>query len=61
MVTASNTMMTPTINIATHTPPIMYRLSFGASEKENKVNSVVDKEQFNNLKVKSFVCFPEFL
>lgn len=29
-------MITPTKNMAINTPPIMYKLSFGASENKNK-------------------------
>lgn len=36
IVTASRTIITPTRNMATHTPPIMYKLSLGASE--NKIH-----------------------
>lgn len=37
IVTANKTMMTPTINMATQTPPIMYKLSFGASGIKKKL------------------------
>lgn len=36
MVTARRTIMTPTRNMATHTPPIIYRLSLGASENKDR-------------------------
>lgn len=52
IVTASRMIITPTRNIAMSTPPIMYRLSFGASGNKEKK----DKENVNKL----IVC-PKYL
>ena len=46
IVPASRTMMTPTINMATHTPPIMYKLSFGASARKKKSSAMVKLRKF---------------
>lgn len=42
IVTANKIIMTPTKNMAINTPPIMYKLSFGASvTKTNKIKLMI--------------------